>query len=212
MDILDKLRLEYSSRTLDESGIDKNPFEQFKKWLDEAFQSKLIEPYAMSLSTVNSDGQPSARIVLLRGVADDGFRFFTNFHSRKSMEIEHNNKASLLFFWPELERQVRVEGTIEKLPASDSDKYFKERPRGSQIGAIASDQSATIANRAELEKKFKEFEKKFEGKDIPRPDHWGGYRLVPSVFEFWQGRPNRLHDRIEFKQTAFGWKNSRLAP
>ena len=208
-----KLRREYTSRTLDEKDVTADPVIQFNKWFDEALKAEVPEPNAMTLATTMVDFKPSARIVLLKGVEDGGFIFFTNYESRKGMELMWNPYGCLLFFWHELERQVRIEGRVEKISADASEKYFHSRPRGSQLGAAASPQSHVIENRDSLEKKMNEMEKKFDGKEIERPMHWGGYKVIPHVMEFWQGRPNRLHDRIRYtfiKQNE--WKIERLAP
>ncbi|REA64039.1 pyridoxamine 5'-phosphate oxidase [Dyadobacter luteus] len=205
------IRSDYTLKGLQESDLDTNPLKQFEKWFEEVLASGLEEPNAMVLSTVN-EGKPSARIVLLKDI-DSGFKFFTNYGSKKGQEIEENPQVALTFFWKELERQVRIEGIVEKVSAAESDEYFSSRPRGSQIGAWVSHQSAAIASREVLEATNAELEARFEGKDIPRPAHWGGYRLIPTYMEFWQGRPSRLHDRLAYtKKEENNWKIERLSP
>lgn len=198
---------------LDEQTIDRDPIQQFQKWFDEAVAAQLPLPEAMTLATVNSEGQPMARLVLLKQVDGDGFVFFTNYRSAKAKELETNNKVSLVFFWPQLERQVRVEGTVTKTSAQESEAYFATRPRESQIGAWASTQSAVISGRLELEEKQRELERTYEGKTVPWPEHWGGYRVNPTRIEFWKGRIGRLHDRIVYERQGNSlWAISRLAP
>lgn len=211
---LANLRQNYAQRELSEAAADTDALRQFRRWLDEALQAKVDEPTAMNLSTVGPDGQPSARIVLLKGLPDEaGFLFFTNYDSRKGREMAAAPKAALTFFWPALERQVRVEGSIEKAAETVSTAYFQSRPHGSQVGAWASPQSQPIASREELEQREKDVEQRFAGQDpLPRPPHWGGYVLRPHRMEFWQGRPSRLHDRLVYEKTETGWQRSRLAP
>ena len=213
MGILYNLRNQYSKASLEEADLAINPIEQFDIWFYEIQQAgSSIEPNAMTLSTVGSNMQPSARIVLLKSFSPQGFTFFTNYESRKAQQITENPKAALLFFWHPLERQVRIEGIIEKLPASESNTYFASRPRESQIGAWASAQSQGIENRKVLDERYKNFENEFTA-DVPRPENWGGYILTPNYFEFWQGRVNRLHDRIEYqKLNDESWSIRRLAP
>jgi pyridoxamine 5'-phosphate oxidase len=205
-------RKEYSSDFLNEDNLEKDPYEQFQKWLNLAMISQVPEPNAMTLSTVDSAGKPSSRIVLLRGFDTNGFVFFTNYKSRKGNDLSADPFACINFFWPTLERQVRIEGTVKKTDDAVSDEYFKSRPRFSQLGAWASEQSNVIQSRSELDSKLKELEQKFNGHPVPRPAHWGGYCLSPSRFEFWQGRPNRLHDRFQFELRNNIWEIERLSP
>ena len=197
---------------LNETLINKNPFIQFTKWYRSIVNSNLKEPTAMTLSTADVNGNPSARIVLLKEFDDRGFVFYTNYESRKGKDLKDNPKAALNFYWDELARQIRIEGIIEKISIEASKKYFSTRPRESRIGAWVSAQSSAIPNRIFLENKFDELEKKFNNEEIPLPDFWGGYRLIPNYFEFWQGRENRLHDRICYKKENDEWKIFRLAP
>ena len=206
------LRENYTKGSLDVADVSQSPIDQFQQWFDEAIASQLLEPNALLLSTVSSDGKPSARIVLLKGL-DNGFKFYTNYLSRKGTELIENPNACITFFWAELERQVRIEGIIEKVSAEESDEYFESRPKGSQIGAWVSNQSLVISNREILEEREKHLIEKFGDKSIPRPPHWGGYRLVPTYIEFWQGRPSRLHDRVSYTQVQNRtWKIERLSP
>jgi len=207
-----KLRQDYNFKGLHEQDLDPNPFTQFKLWFDEALSASVIEPNAMLLSTV-SNGRPSARIVLLKDLDQTGFTFFTNYESKKAREMETDPFVSLTFFWKELERQVRIEGKVEKTSDAESSEYFAVRPRGSQIGAWASAQSEHLDNREELEERTRLLEEKFAGSEVPRPPHWGGYRVVPHYFEFWQGRPSRLHDRLVYEKNGEGsWEIGRLYP
>ncbi|SNC62985.1 Pyridoxamine 5'-phosphate oxidase [Hymenobacter gelipurpurascens] len=208
------LRKTYAQRTLTEADVQPDAVRQFRAWLDEAISAQVEEPTAMTLATVNEAGQPSARIVLLKGLPDDaGFLFFTNYDSRKGQELATGPLAALTFFWPALERQVRVEGRVEKAPETLSTEYFQSRPRSSQIGAWASPQSQPIQSREELEQREREVEARFAGQEpLPRPEHWGGYILRPQRVEFWQGRPSRLHDRIVYEFHGEGWRLTRLAP
>jgi pyridoxamine 5'-phosphate oxidase len=207
------IRKNYSRQALTEESVSNDPLDQFKIWLNEAILSEVLEPTALVLSTVSADCRPSARVVLLKEVSSDGFVFFTNYDSRKGQDLAKRPFGSITFFWAELERQVRIEGTIQKVAADVSDMYFHTRPRGSQIGAWASPQSHEINSREELEQAELKYEKDFANLDIvPRPQHWGGYVLKPERIEFWQGRPNRLHDRIVFELADSQWTRKRLAP
>ncbi|MCY1344906.1 Pyridoxine/pyridoxamine 5'-phosphate oxidase [compost metagenome] len=206
------LRRTYVLGSLSETDVAPNPMSQFKRWFDEAVTAKLPEPNAMTLATVGADGQPSARIVLLKGIDDRGFTFFTNYESRKGLDLAANPRAALLFHWVQLERQVRVEGRVEKVADDESDAYFASRPLGSRVGAWASEQSREVPGRDVLEQRELEYRSKF-GDNPPRPPHWGGYRLVPTAMEFWQGRPSRLHDRIAYRvQPGGAWQIVRLSP
>lgn len=214
MTTLADLRINYSRASLDEADAAPNPFAHFDRWFKEALDARLPEPNTMTLATVGEGGRPSARIVLIKGVDERGFVFFTNYESRKGRDLAANPYAALLFYWIELERQVRIEGRIEKTSADESDRYFSSRPLGSRIGAWASEQSAVIDSRATLEAREKEISTRF-GDDPTRPPHWGGYRIVPDSIEFWQGRPSRLHDRLLYTRDAaspHGWTMSRLSP
>lgn len=206
------LRSDYGAENMRTSTVKHSPFEQFEIWLEEAIAANLKEPNAMVLSTAGSDKKPSARIVLLRGFDRKGFTFFTNYDSRKGEEIAENPQASLLFFWAELERQVRIEGVVSKTSRRISKEYFASRPRASQIGAWASAQSRVISNRRQLEEKIAESEKRFAGKDVECPEFWGGYIVKPDMFEFWQGRESRLHDRLRYTKKGKNWNIERLSP
>jgi pyridoxamine 5'-phosphate oxidase len=207
------LRQEYSRSTLDFSNVLKDPLKQFEKWFDEAVAAGIVEPNAMHLATVNDQGKPSSRIVLLKGLDQGKFIFYTNYQSKKGRELEQNPACALTFFWPEIERQVRIEGTAERVDSSLSEQYFQSRPRGSQIGAWASPQSTIIKDREILDARAKQIEKRFENeKLLPKPNQWGGYQIEPLQIEFWQGRPSRLHDRIQFSKVDGDWKMHRLAP
>ena len=206
------LRKDYTQAALDKATVGEDPILFFKLWMEQAIESKVNEPNAMCLSTVGIDGRPSGRIVLLRGVNSDGFRFFTNYNSRKGAELSEYPFASLTFFWPELERQVRIEGVVEKTSQKESDDYFYSRPIGNRLGAWASPQSQVIEDRSSLEHKMHLYELKFGNSPIHRPAFWGGYLLKPDYVEFWQGRASRLHDRLRFTAMADGWMLERLAP
>ncbi len=209
---LQNIRQDYSSSSLSKADVLPNPVDQFAAWFEEYKSSAKHDSNAMVLSTVGPNNRPSSRVVLLKGISKGGFEFYTNYQSHKAHDIGVNNLVSLVFFWPELERQVRVEGKAEKLSDAESDAYFKERPRGSQIGAWTSPQSQVVLNRQMLEDRMAEMEKKFEG-EIERPDNWGGYRIMPESIEFWQGRSNRLHDRLIYiKGEKNTWDLKRLAP
>ncbi|WPP52162.1 pyridoxamine 5'-phosphate oxidase [Catalinimonas niigatensis] len=207
------MRKDYSRQSLEVHDVLQNPVLQFKKWFDEATQAQLPEANAMHLSTVSSDGKPVGRIVLLKGIEQETFVFYTNYESRKGKELLHTPWAALTFFWIELERQVRIEGEVSKVSPEKSTEYFHSRPRGSQIGAWVSPQSETIPDRTFLEKRQEELTQQFDGREIPRPEHWGGFAIRPQSIEFWQGRPSRLHDRIRYTKTAgTDWVIERLAP
>jgi pyridoxamine 5'-phosphate oxidase len=210
---LDDLRREYSERGLREEDLASDPFSQFGSWFDEVARAGLREPNAMTLATATPAGRPSARMVLLKGFDARGFVFFTNYESRKGDELSANPYAALVFFWVQLERQVRVEGKIERLSADESDAYFASRPEGSQLGAWASQQSAIIPGRGPLEARYEELRALYEGQEIPRPPFWGGFLVVPETVEFWQGRANRLHDRLRYRRQADdSWVIERLSP
>jgi pyridoxamine 5'-phosphate oxidase len=208
---LAQLRNDYSLKTLDESHVDRDPMKQFGVWMVEAIHAQVPEPTAMTLATADAKGRPSARIVLLKGMDGGGFVFYTNYNSRKGRELAANPRAALTFMWKELERQVRIEGNVEKVTADESRAYYATRPLGSRIGAWASPQSEAIENRAWLEKRWEALSKEY-GETPQLPPHWGGYRVIPDYLEFWQGRRSRLHDRIVYAREASGWKLSRLAP
>lgn len=205
-------RLHYNKDELLEGKISDNPFEQFHWWFEEAVEAKTGEPYACTLATSDKEGNVKARIVLMRGYDENGFMFFTNYNSAKGKQIAENGKAALHFFWPTLERQVSIEGKIIKASAEESDAYFISRPREHQLGAWVSNQSEVIESRKVLEDKYAALEKTYENKPVPRPPHWGGYIVVPTYFEFWQGRISRLHDRICYKLKDNAWISARLSP
>jgi pyridoxamine 5'-phosphate oxidase len=207
------IRKEYQQQTLLERDVDPHPLVQFNKWWEEALKCELDEVNAMTLATASASGIPSARIVLLKGVNEKGFTFYTNYDSHKGRELAENPNACLVFFWAGLERQVRIEGSVEKVSEAESDEYFASRPEGSRIGAWASPQSQAISSRAEIEENAQKYMKQFNAGSIPRPPHWGGYLVKPAGIEFWQGRPSRLHDRIQYTLLDNGaWKINRLAP
>ena len=206
------LRQFYATRTLNEADINKDPFIQFQEWFEEVIVEDFVEPNAMNIATVNEQGDVSSRVVLLKIFDKKGFVFFTNYKSQKAKDLESTKRAALTFWWDKLHRQVRIQGRVEKISKQESKDYFHSRPRGSQIGAIASNQSEVIESYEVLEGKFKNFEKEFDGREVPYPEHWGGFRVIPNLFEFWQGRPNRLHDRLRYIKDSSGWKIERLSP
>lgn len=207
------LRKQYSQSSLSEKDVQPDPFRQFEKWWSDATAAEIVEPNAMTLATASSDAVPSARIVLLKGFSNEGFVFFTNYQSYKGQQLAENPKACLVFYWKELERQVRITGLVAKISAVDSDTYFSSRPAGSQVGALASPQSQVIPNREWLDDHYEQLRKSLDPENIQRPDHWGGYLVKPVIIEFWQGRPSRLHDRIQYSLQDDGhWKIERLAP
>lgn len=210
---LQNLRQDYTAATLTEKEVKQDPIKQFDKWFNDAVAAQIHEPNVMTLATATTNGHPSARIVLLKGFNNEGFMFYTNYLSRKGKELAKNPLASAVFFWGELERQVRIEGTVEKISREKSEEYFHSRPKGSQIGAVASPQSQEIDGRKELEAKVAQLETEYADKDIPKPSYWGGYIIKPRLIEFWQGRSSRLHDRIVYKKVDNkNWKIVRLAP
>ncbi|MEZ5016871.1 MAG: pyridoxamine 5'-phosphate oxidase [Flavipsychrobacter sp.] len=206
------IRTEYQLASLDDHSVGDNPISFFNKWFNEALDAQVSEVNAMTIATVDADNRPHARIVLLKGITDNNFVFFTNYNSAKGQDIENNPNAALVFFWHELERQVRIEGRIEKISDKENDEYFFSRPEGSQIGAWSSPQSSIIEGRDILDENYKLYQEKF-GNKIPRPEHWGGYKIIPTHIEFWQGRSNRMHDRILFSLNEENeWQKNRLAP
>ena len=211
-DIFSMLRCDYHTEPLAADDLPAQPFEGFRHWFMMAVEKETIEPNAMALATAGKDGSPSVRMVLLKELDDLGFVFFTNYESRKGRHIEENPRASLVFYWPLSHRQVRVEGFVEKLTELESDTYFAKRPRGAQIGAWTSQQSRPVVSRAEMERLRRQTEERFAGTTVPRPVFWGGYRLIPCEFEFWQGREDRFHDRIHFLRLEEGWRRERLMP
>lgn len=206
------IRKEYTLKELDESQVHADPIQQFKIWFDEALGAEVPEPNAMNLATVDVNGRPTSRIVLLKGIEEQEFVFYTNYQSRKGQEMAKTPYVCLNFFWAELERQVRIEGKVKKVVAATSDAYFNSRPKGSRIGAHVSPQSTVIKNRAVLEETAERLQKEFENKEVPRPEHWGGYSVKPFLMEFWQGRASRLHDRILYEFIDGKWDIKRLAP
>lgn len=210
---LEQLRREYARERLDEVSVAGDPFTQFERWFSEAQRANLLDPNAMTLATAAADGRPSARVVLLKGYGPDGFVFFTDYRSRKSDELSANPRAMLLFFWGELERQVRIAGSVTRVTREASDAYFRSRPLGSQLGAWASEQSAVLrAGREELEQRVRELAQRYAEQPVPPPPHWGGWCVTPQEFEFWQGRESRLHDRIRYRRSDPGWTIERLSP
>ncbi len=209
---LNTIRRDFSSKPLDGQSVKDDPFEQYGAWFEDAVGCQVPDPYAACLSTVDQQGRPSSRMIYIRDIVDNSFVFYTNYNSKKADNLSLNSNASLNVYWVELERQIRIQGKIEKVDSEMSDEYFKNRPRESQIGAWASDQSNVISSRDVLTDKIKELEDKFKGKEVARPPHWGGYRLITEKIEFWQGRPNRLHDRILYIKENNSWRRSRLSP
>jgi pyridoxamine 5'-phosphate oxidase len=207
------LRKDYTLQGLSETDADPNPFKQFQIWFDQALAAQLPEPNAMTLATATSDGKPSARMVLLKNFDERGFVFYTNYKSHKGQELADNPQAALVFWWAELERQVRIEGRVEKVSDQESDEYFHSRPLNSRLGAWVSEQSQAIASREFLELRLQELKTQYENQDVPRPTHWGGFRVIPIVIEFWQGRPSRLHDRLNYRRVDDdNWLIERLSP
>jgi pyridoxamine 5'-phosphate oxidase len=206
------LRRDYTKSRLEESSVAPDPTVEFARWFEEALKAKVQEPNAMTLATATADGAPSARIVLLKGFDERGFVFFTDYRSRKAGELKQNARAALVFYWPELERQVRITGSTAETDREESEAYFRSRPRGSRIGTWVSHQSQVVGSRAELEQRIQEVERRYPGEDIPLPPYWGGFRLQPESLEFWQGRANRLHDRIRYLRSGAAWRIERLSP
>jgi pyridoxamine 5'-phosphate oxidase len=207
-----RLRKEYTRAGLAESDANPDPIAQFRRWFDDALAAGLREPNAMTLATATPDGRPSARVVLLKGFDERGFVFYTNYEGRKGEELEENPYCALVFYWAELERQVRVEGRVSRVPKRESDEYVGSRPRGSRLGAWASEQSRPVGGREVLEERLRALEAEYEAREVPRPPFWGGYRVEPEVIEFWQGRENRLHDRLVYRRSSGGWGRERLQP
>lgn len=212
-DVLHSIRKDYNKFELIESDLDPNPFQQFKHWLKEEFDGGNEQVNAMVLSTVGQDGCPDSRVVLLRDISFNGFTFYTNYDSKKGKDLAHNNRASLLFFWQDTQRQIRIKGHVNKLPHAISEAYFESRPHESRVAAHVSQQSEVVNDRQTLDQLFEKEMQKYEGQKVPKPEHWGGYALVPEYFEFWQGRPSRLHDRIVYNLDKNNhWKINRLMP
>ena len=213
MVFLESLRSNYALSGLNETDLLDTPFQQFQRWLEQAIAAELPEPNAMTLATLSEEGKPIARMVLLKGLDEKGFVFYTNYDSAKGKQLTETDSAALVFWWAGLERQVRVEGMVEKVSSEESDAYFQSRPKASQLGAWASPQSQVIENRDVLEKRLAQLEEKYATEKVPRPSHWGGFRVIPTAIEFWQGRPSRLHDRIRYELDEKGdWFYQRLAP
>lgn len=207
------LRQDYTLQGLSETDVNSNAFVQFKEWFDQALSAKILEPNAMMVATTTAEGKPSARMVLLKDFDERGFVFYTNYNSQKAQELAENPQAALVFWWAELQRQVRICGWVEKISDEESDKYFYSRPFSSRLGAWASNQSEVIENREVLERQLEELQQQYYNKDVPRPPHWGGIRVIPSEIEFWQGRSSRLHDRLVYRKVEDGgWKIERLSP
>lgn len=206
------IRREYAQARLDEREVDPDPIVQFQSWFHDAQRANLLEPTAMTLATATPDGHPSARVVLLKSADERGFAFFTDYRSQKGRELERNPRAALVFYWGELERQVRITGVVSQTAREESEAYFRSRPRGSRLGAWASEQSAVLPGRGTLEARFEEVAARHPDKDVPLPPHWGGFRLRPEAIEFWQGRENRLHDRVRYRKDGDRWKIERLSP
>jgi pyridoxamine 5'-phosphate oxidase len=212
LDHIARLRREYARAGLRESDVEEDPIEQFRRWFDEALAADLHEPNAMTLATATLEGRPSARVVLLKGFDERGFVFYTSYEGRKATELEINPYCALVFYWGELERQVRIEGRVSRVPDEESDAYFAGRPRGSQLGAWVSEQSRPVRDRGALEERLRGLEAEYEGREVPRPPFWGGYRVEPETVEFWQGREDRLHDRLRYRRSDGLWRRERLQP